>query len=269
MESVAVLPKNFDVKLYSYFDKIFTFHDDLIDDIKIFKNNYSFDLRPNEYLDYDSKTGFICLISGNKYSNYVNELYSERYYLINYFEKHQEFQFSLYGTNWENAYKDKYYKFIKFLHKYRFTYYTFKLLDITLSITKLDKFLKMNHSNFKGPLSPKIPKLREYKFNICYENTSDINGYITEKIFDCFLAGCVPIYLGAPNIKDYIPSNTFIDRRDFKDNHELIKYLNGISPEIYLNFQNKILSFLKSDKAIQFSSKYTANNIVKETLNLL
>jgi hypothetical protein len=35
--------------------------------------------------------------------------------------------------------------------------------------------------------------LEKYKFSICYENARDIPGYITEKIFDCFFAGCVPI----------------------------------------------------------------------------
>jgi len=29
--------------------------------------------------------------------------------------------------------------------------------------------------------------------------------YVTEKVYHSFQAGCVPIYLGAPNVNDYIP----------------------------------------------------------------
>ena len=42
-------------------------------------------------------------------------------------------------------------------------------------------------------------------------------GYISEKIFDCFFAGTVPLYLGAPDIEDYIPADTFIDLRQFRE----------------------------------------------------
>lgn len=42
----------------------------------------------------------------------------------------------------------------------------------------------------------KIQYLRNFKFNICPEN-SNSKGYVTEKIFDSFLAGCIPIYWGS------------------------------------------------------------------------
>lgn len=38
--------------------------------------------------------------------------------------------------------------------------------------------------------------LRQYLFNICPENT-DAPGYVTEKLFDSFEAGCIPVYWGA------------------------------------------------------------------------
>jgi len=37
--------------------------------------------------------------------------------------------------------------------------------------------------------------LQQYKFNICPENSIG-EGYCTEKIFDCLLSGCIPIYNG-------------------------------------------------------------------------
>ena len=49
--------------------------------------------------------------------------------------------------------------------------------------------------------------MQHYRFYICYENTEGVEDYITEKIFDCFAAGFVPIYWGASNIEKYIPKN--------------------------------------------------------------
>ncbi|GBR73582.1 putative fucosyltransferase [Candidatus Termititenax aidoneus] len=41
----------------------------------------------------------------------------------------------------------------------------------------------------------KIIYLRQYKFNICPENSHG-NGYVTEKLFQALHAGCIPIYNG-------------------------------------------------------------------------
>ena len=49
----------------------------------------------------------------------------------------------------------------------------------------------------------------QYKFIAAFEN-SHTNGYITEKIFNVFFAGCIPIYDGAPNIGKFINPQSFI-----------------------------------------------------------
>lgn len=67
----------------------------------------------------------------------------------------------------------------------------------------------------------KIVVLKNYRFSMCYENTITEPGYISEKIFGCFAAGCVPVYLGATNVEVYIPKDCFIDRRDFNSNEEM------------------------------------------------
>lgn len=40
--------------------------------------------------------------------------------------------------------------------------------------------------------------LRNFKFNICPENDNTKN-YVTEKIFDAFIADCIPLYYGSDN----------------------------------------------------------------------
>jgi len=50
---------------------------------------------------------------------------------------------------------------------------------------------------YAGALAPGAPPKRAvlngHRFAICFENCV-FPGYVTEKIFDCFLAGCVPVY---------------------------------------------------------------------------
>lgn len=42
--------------------------------------------------------------------------------------------------------------------------------------------------------------LENYKFNLCFENSS-YPGYLTEKLFDAYNAGCVPIYWGDTSLR--------------------------------------------------------------------
>jgi len=55
-----------------------------------------------------------------------------------------------------------------------------------------------------------VEMYRPYRFVICCENTR-IDGYITEKIVSARLAGCVPIYLGAPDWAKYINPAAVVD----------------------------------------------------------
>jgi hypothetical protein len=68
----------------------------------------------------------------------------------------------------------------------------------------------------------------QYKFIICFEN-SKTDGYVTEKIFNVFLAGSIPIYDGAPNVTDYILPGSFI------------QYDHTISRKIQFLMNNKTL----------------------------
>ena len=88
-----------------------------------------------------------------------------------------------------------------------------------------------------------------------------MSGYITEKIFDSFMSGCIPVYWGANDILDYIPDGCFIDRRNFKDTAEVHQYLLSITPDMHAQYQQNIADFLQSDKASLFSSEHFATTI--------
>lgn len=99
--------------------------------------------------------------------------------------------------------------------------------------------------------------MSNYRFNLCYENAQNLRGYLTEKIFDAFHAGCVPIYLGAPDIEDMIPIDTFIDRRRFSSDAELLELLRSVNESQWRAFIEAARQYLLSDA----HQKYTANGM--------
>lgn len=104
--------------------------------------------------------------------------------------------------------------------------------------------------------SAKINVIKQYRFCVCIENTFDCKGYITEKIFSGFAAGCVPIYWGPSNVGDYIPKDCFIDCRDFENYDQLYEFIKEMSEETYNQYVECIKAFLKSEKGFQFTGDH-------------
>ena len=95
------------------------------------------------------------------------------------------------------------------------------------------------------PCDYKIKIMSNYKFAICFENVS-YPGYVTEKIIDCFVAGVIPIYLGAPDVQDLIPKGAFIDMRRFDSWGSLNDYLDALKEEDALKMLSTGREFLNS-----------------------
>lgn len=73
--------------------------------------------------------------------------------------------------------------------------------DLVSNIENLNypgTFRHNDDSLFTDYNDQKIEYLKQFKFNLCPEN-SDNKGYVTEKIFDAIKAGCIPIYWGSEN----------------------------------------------------------------------
>lgn len=126
---------------------------------------------------------------------------------------------------------------------------------------------KSEFSDYQGSVENKLETLAGYKYCICFENSGQEKGYITEKIFDCFFAGCVPIYYGPENITDFIPENTFINMRKFQNFNELTEYLLSIGKEEYNSMLTAICSFLESDSFRAFEVEAYLNKIDKVIFN--
>ncbi len=105
---------------------------------------------------------------------------------------------------------------------------------------------------YRGAITKKCEGYRNFKFAVCYENCR-WSGYISEKIFEGMMAGCVPIYYGAPNITKYIPKGCFIDYADFGSEEKLYAYIKNMGKDEYMRYIKNIDLFLKSTKAHLFS----------------
>lgn len=250
-ESELIRPDNWDSYKHKYFRKIFTWNDDIVDNNKYFKFNFSLLMPKSINKDISKKEKFCTLIAGNKMVNHPLELYSKRIKAIKWFEKNHPYDFEFYGIGWETEHKFKDNKIMRQIYRTK----------------PLQKFFPPAYSSYKGIVQSKKEILEKYKFSICYENARDIPGYITEKIFDCFFAGCVPVYWGANNIYDHIDRGCFIDRREFQNHEILYDYMKNMQDNEYLDYLNNIEKFLNSEKSYLFSSENFTKINVKEILN--
>lgn len=252
IESTHVDPMSFDKEYHQYFKKIFTWNDDLIDNKKYFKVNYAFDIPKTIPKNFVGKK-LCCTIAGNKSANHLDELYTKRVDFIRWFEKHHPEEFDLYGTGW-NRYRFKGIKVIRVLNK------------VPCMPELFAKLRSQIYPSYKGLIDSKFETMQNYKFAICYENIKDQNGYITEKVFDCFFAGCVPIYWGAKNVTEHIPKECFIDKRKFESFEEIYEYIKNMDERTYMSYLDAIEEFLNSSKVDPFRAETFANTIVNEIL---
>ena len=115
---------------------------------------------------------------------------------------------------------------------------------------------------WRGSPDDKFPVLQQYKFSICFENAI-FSGWITEKIIDSLLAGCIPIYFGAPDVTDFIPEGTFIDFRKFKNYTDLDYYLRNIDEKTYNQYIERINLFVSSNAFYLFTQEKFAAEMIE------
>ena len=242
-ESEVVVEENWLMDKHVAFNKIFTWKDDLVDNVKYFKFFFPHDLKIN--YQGEPKNKFICMICSDKKSNHKNELYSERKKIIDYYEKNDLDIFQFYGYGWDKYNLNK-----------RYLNYIFKK-------TRMNSFFKTNYKNYKGVVKNKSKILNSYKFSFCLENAMNYDGYITEKIFDCFTSLTIPVYKGPSNVLRFIPKECFINYDDFESLGDLEDYLKSLTEIEIKDYQNSIKIFLNSKESDYFSN----NHFVKTIMN--
>lgn len=250
LETPQVWPANGADSDFALYQKVFTWNDALVDGKRFVKINFPNPIHIHPVDGFSMRDRFCCLIAGNRTLSTRDDriLYEERIKAIRWYEQHASTDFDLYGVDWDMPVIRRGF---------------FGRLERRLW-RKLSRYLKLRpFPSYRGKVAHKRDVLRRTRFAICYENVRDLPGYITEKIFDCFFSGCVPVYWGASNIQDHVPADCFVDRRQFRNIAEVYDFLKAMTECDFKGYQDRIAAFLRSDKAIPFSSEFFAETIVK------
>jgi len=234
-ECPIIKPESWLPENHTYYGTIYTWNDSLIDNKKYFHYRWVQNLNGiQKNVPAFSEKKLLTLINAHKTNYNPKELYSLRIQAIRFYEKHYPEDFDLYGIGWN---KPLNIKFVYSVLKGNFMKVPKFIMDFALSYK--------GYSSYKGAVEDKIEVMRKYKFSLCFENMENIDGYITEKIFDSLKAGTIPVYLGAQNIQKYIPKGAFVDFRNFSGFEELTNYLIDMKEEEYHSFIDARNSFLK------------------------
>ena len=255
-ENPYICPLNRDERYLSTFDGVFTWNRNLLhlpNVSHLFIPNH---IRSEKFPTFAERPVFSCLINANKAfrENFEIDLYKERIAVIRWYEKNAAAYFSLYGLGWG------------------------KPAPAFTPVAKISRRLRRLATqiygykpfpSYQGAIENKADVYRKAKFAYCYENAADLPDYISEKIFDCFFSGCVPVYWGSNTIQDYIPEGCYIDRRKFASTEEVHRFLLGINESQYAEYQLNIQQFLNSPAAMQFdTTSYVSTIINKITQDL-
>jgi hypothetical protein len=106
-----------------------------------------------------------------------------------------------------------------------------------------------------------IEFLKQFKFLICFEN-SEYPYYITEKLGNAYLAGCIPIYWGCTTAPLFLNLEAFIyvtSNDSFKDIYNRIQYIDT-NEEAYMRMRSQPL-FINNTIPREFSEEYLVKQI--------
>jgi alpha(1,3/1,4) fucosyltransferase len=199
---------------------------------------------------------FLTMINANKLPQLtLHELYTERLRAVEYFNGHGEID--LYGIGWEGP-------------AYRVTTTRTPGRVRAVAHHARSRWERMRppsdplrvaaRAAWRGPVASKADVLSRYTYAICFENMV-LEGWITEKIFDCFFSGTIPVYLGAPDVVRWIPPECFVDMRRFNGYAELREYLKHLGPDQIDGYRQAARDYLRSDAFSPFTKEAFAERL--------
>lgn len=104
-------------------------------------------------------------------------------------------------------------------------------------VDSIGKYLKNVEYTLGRSRQDKYEIQKMYKFSIAFENTYT-PGYTTEKIYDAFVTGTIPIYWGNPKIGEELNEKSFINCHQYNNLQEVIDVIKKIDndDELYIKY---------------------------------
>lgn len=219
LEPKAVLPIQYKKRIEDKFDLIITPGGQVDSESKFIGWPYKYDLNPSkpdahftslksvikkavdeglfEIEQWNAKKNAVVLIAANKVSPTSKSNYGIRRHLA----KNLSPQFLyLYGPLWQASMINL------IVHRFRVMFYSIRT-GYMPNIKEIYGNLFAKYSNFVSEPEDKHKVIREFKYSLVIENSSD---YCSEKIFDAMINGSIPIYIGPKIAEKYLPSNLYL-----------------------------------------------------------
>ena len=264
-EPVIYCPESWNTANHVSFDYVFTYNKHLVDNKKYFHYTFAIDtdyfLFPEPVTEELYNRRKLCTfvssaMQGMPDRNNSNSLLFTRYEAVKWFGTNYPADFDFYGSSFK---KNVFHWSFKGVSLFRKSIP--QKLFFFLARIKQRKLIRV----YGGTLAPtkKIEAIKNYNFYLCYENISGVNGYLTEKIFDCFYSSCVPVYWGAEDIEELIPYNCYINGADFNDFESLYKYIKNMPFDTYSEYVKEAQLFLRS----QYFKKFTVTSFVEDIIS--
>ena len=187
------------------------------------------------YDNWINRKYFVTLINANKVSPVKNENYGLRRV---YAHDLPENLLAVYGDLWTSSISKK------IVHRLIVLLFTLKSGHLP-KILNIYGNLHWKYKSARGPLENKQLTLQTSKFSIIIENDSS---YISEKLIDALINGCIPIYFGPKNIDSIIPTGTYLELP--KNSGDLIPMLENLSEMGIRNLLGNIQMFVTSEEFI-------------------
>lgn len=277
-EPEVTRPDQYNPRIRQHFGKIFTWRDDLVDNVRFFKFRWPQIMRRRSPLPGFEERKLLTMINSNKYSYVDGEGFSYRRKAIKFFDSTGDFD--LYGPDWNNyaltlkraaiALKQAL-ENMPGRNNNRLTLAQAAGAAVCtprLTVSYLRDMLggRPPFRSYGGPVSDKDLTLSHYRFCLCYENQLNRPGYVTEKIFDCLVSGAIPIYLGATNINDYVPQECFIWMNDIPDFRTLHAFMKSMSSDEFYKMQQAGQEFLQSEAFSPWTPAGSFSDIIDKLL---
>lgn len=250
-EDPLVRPLNADRAQLLRYRRVFTWNEALHDRLGVVPLEYPNDLRQRELLGFDARDLWCVMIASNKALRHADSrsLHSARISTIRCFEAHAPHRFALYGAGWDipAVHPGAWGRLLKRLNEWRY-----------------GGSAKRPFPSWQGRIGRKAEVLDRARFAICFENARGSRGYITEKIFDCFTSGCVPVYIGSPRDPRALPPDTYIDGDQFAHSADMLAFLESIDAAQFAQYQRAMRRFLASPSSARFSNAHFCDVLVRE-----
>ena len=135
---------------------------------------------------------------------------------------------------------------------------------LTNTISSIDYYgWKNNFTNETLSAPKKFEKLKDYKFSLAIENSSE-KFYVSEKFYDCILTNTIPIYYGCKNIKEFWPENGYILLDTINDVNYVKNKLNYI-----LNNSDKLYDEMLPELLKMKKRYFKEFNIIEKIKNII